>query len=580
MTKLAIIGSGLAGKLAALYFSRYIKDIELVVIDPRKDNLPIVGESTVEITAQFLKSLDLSRHLEEEHYHKYGLTYYFRTDGDEDGYDYALHEAPGVIRLPAYNLNRWKFDRELTRRLEGRIVDIHGKVADIAIAPKASGRRHSVKVMQDDVRELTLEVDYIVDTSGRSRFLANKLSLKKAPAYQRSSYWLRLEDFDRETLTSINARKIRHHCFDSYYVTHHFYGHGYWIWIIPMRSENSKDLLSFGYTYRPEICGEKVMSFDRLCEILKRDHPPLEAFLRSGKVIDETRYYNYMYESEKYYSMDGWFLLGDAAFTFDPANSAGIAYLSHQIPQIASFVLKDRVGTLTEGYIASLEKHLRAQLALQDTWSCWYAFMKSPIKMAWTLLLANMGYFHIVVPNYMSGAFLNGAVARQFAKLVPRHEPSSQPAVYPFASLLDEIEATTDQKQVAKVIPALYEYTVPFSYYRPDGVSRSRLAARYFFKRAGLRLKAMAMLSWRPSLHHLKLFIRHGSGAVGDYLQAAFLSAFPLAYARNERAGGEDESAFVPPHRFLGLDRHDVEGDTHPTTMDASMTPMLPRDVT
>src|SRR5471030_2476211 len=231
MTKLVIIGSGLAGKLAALYFSRYIEDIELVVIDPRKDNLPIVGESTVEITAQFLKSLDLSRHLEEEHYHKYGLTYYFRTDGDEDGYDYALHEAPGVIRLPAYNLNRWKFDRELTRRLAGRIVDVHGKVADIAIAPKASGRRHRLKVMQDDGSEMTLEADYIVDTSGRSRFLANKLSLKKAPAYQRSSYWLRLEDFDREILTSINARKIQHHRFDSYYVTHHFYGHGYWIWI-------------------------------------------------------------------------------------------------------------------------------------------------------------------------------------------------------------------------------------------------------------------------------------------------------------------------------------------------------------
>jgi NADH dehydrogenase FAD-containing subunit len=35
MTKLVIIGSGLAGKLAVLYFSHYIEDIELVVIDPQ-----------------------------------------------------------------------------------------------------------------------------------------------------------------------------------------------------------------------------------------------------------------------------------------------------------------------------------------------------------------------------------------------------------------------------------------------------------------------------------------------------------------------------------------------------------------
>ncbi|WP_394707447.1 tryptophan 7-halogenase [uncultured Celeribacter sp.] len=78
MTSIALIGGGLAGKLAALYFSRSIPDARISIIDPEREGLPIVGESTVEVTVQFLKSLGLGDYLEEEHLHKYGLTYYFR----------------------------------------------------------------------------------------------------------------------------------------------------------------------------------------------------------------------------------------------------------------------------------------------------------------------------------------------------------------------------------------------------------------------------------------------------------------------------------------------------------------------
>ncbi|MFP3449686.1 NAD(P)/FAD-dependent oxidoreductase, partial [Pseudomonas sp. SIMBA_067] len=69
---------------------------------------------------------------------------------------------------------------------------------------------------------------------------------------------------------------------------------------------------------------------------------------------------------------------------------------------------KDIQGTLTPAYVNCLESHIQAQLALQDTWSKWYEVMDDPFLMGWTLLFANMAYFHVVLPMYVSGDFLDG----------------------------------------------------------------------------------------------------------------------------------------------------------------------------
>ena len=135
MTRIAIIGNGLAGRLGALYFARQIPGAEITLVDPENPDKPIVGESTVEVTAQFMKSLGLGTYLEENHKHKYGLTYYFKLPQDADDPDapeYILHEAPGVVRLPAYNLNRHLFDAELKRRMAPHVTQITGKVTDVA----------------------------------------------------------------------------------------------------------------------------------------------------------------------------------------------------------------------------------------------------------------------------------------------------------------------------------------------------------------------------------------------------------------------------------------------------------------
>ena len=549
MTKILIIGGGLSGKLTALYLSQHLPDVKLILIDPEKKSLPVVGESTVEVTAQFLNSLKLGEYLEEKHLHKYGLTYYFKLPKNSQNIiDYVVHEAPGIIRLPSYNLNRYTFDAELSKRVKPKVHFISGKVIDVSFLNGMC----DVDIKTSDGKEEKIEVDFVIDCSGRSRVLSKQLKLNKKSPYQRSSYWFRLTGFDKDVLTNIKVSKPLHLCFNSYYVTHHFYGYGYWIWIIPMKNENDENMISFGITYRPELVGDLKINFEDLCEILERDHPELKKLIMTGSRIEESRYYNYMYESEQYYDKNGcWFLIGDSGFTFDPANSAGIAYISHQIPQVTSIIKKKLTKTLSSSYVESMEKHINAQLALQDQWSNWYEFMNNPIKMAWTLLLANMGYFHLVVPNYMSGAYLNAGVALQVSKLIPRFAPERQPLVYPFPKLLNILASSVNDQEIIRRIPALYEKTIPFSFYRPSDISRHKLISRYFLKRAKLRMNMIILIGVYNSPKIWLLIINQILCVGLDILFFILIRMFPWIYNRHYKQNVNDKSGFEPSYSFL-----------------------------
>ena len=276
-----------------------------------------------------------------------------------------------------------------------------------------------------------------------------------------------------------------------------------------------------------------------------------------------------MYESHQYYGRSGnWFLLGDSGFTFDPANSAGIAYIAHQIPQIASIIKKKNEGTLTPCYVESMEMHLKAQLALQDQRSKWYEVMDNPVKMAWTLLMANMGYFHLVVPNYMTGAYLNAGVARQVARLIPRYEPGSQPTVYPFPKLLDALALTADPAEIIRRAPALYERTVPFSFYRPGDIPRGKLISRYFRKRALLRMIALMLLNAYAKPKYWPLVISQVLQAAIDFLRSGAIRVVPYIYEKEHKNCPEKVSGFIPPHAFLFPEESNITTESPPVRQD------------
>lgn len=551
MKTIAIIGNGLSGRLAAIYFKQHLPDVDITMIDPNAPNKPIVGESTIEMTAQFLNSLGLGEYLEENHLHKYGLTYYFKIPEEKAaaaGKEYVQHEAPGVIRLPAFNLNRHTFDEELRRRVEPMVNLVEGKVTEVGFSDMG---KQMIEVIDKAGETQTIAADYVVDCSGRARLLAKQLGIATDAPFQRSSYWFRLADFDRSILNGIETEKPRHLCYPSYCGTHHFYGKGYWCWLIPMKSKEEPNLASVGIVYRPDISGEKAMNMDRLLEKLDMDHPKLAAVIRSGRKVDESRYFNYMYEAKRYYDpMGRWFLLGDSGFTFDPAGSLGIAYLGHQIPQITSIIKKSQAGTLTPDYVEAMEGHIQAELFKQDQLSNRYTVMDDPVRLAWSLVFNYMAYFHIFLPDYMTGAFLNGGVAKSTAMRLARMDAMKLPKPYAFPEILDKFDDRVCPIK-ATAAAAHFDKAIPFSFFRGDKLKRGRVTSAFLYKRALMRNTAMKLLKWweKPNLYPFAAgqYLR----SLGDWALALLLLVRPQLYDRPASKDPAMKSAFEPAHSFL-----------------------------
>jgi flavin-dependent dehydrogenase len=110
-------GGGVTGHLAAAHLRRRFPDLKVAVVEGPHKNHPIVGESLVEITVDFLLELGFGLYLIENHFPKYGLTYYYKLEIDQpEDRTYIVDETPTVPPLLSFQINRLTFDRELRRR--------------------------------------------------------------------------------------------------------------------------------------------------------------------------------------------------------------------------------------------------------------------------------------------------------------------------------------------------------------------------------------------------------------------------------------------------------------------------------
>lgn len=560
--KLVIIGNGIVGNLTALYFSQKMPELDITIIGKSAQRRAIVGESTVELSSHFFEGLGLGKLLEDKHYHKYGLTYYYKTNKSSKNCSYVVHESPGVLRLPAYNLNRFTFDkdlREINSKRNIRIIE--GMVQDVSLKTALSKEKHIIDVKMPDAME-QIEADWFIDCSGTGRFMAKKLSLQKDPAWQRSCYWFRLKNFNRDILNKINAHKIDHHCYDPYYVTHHFYGKGYWVWMIPMRSPDGEAMMSIGYTYRPELGSDVVKNKDDFLAVMDRDHPAIAELVRSGAlytlpggIADETTYRNYLYESKQYYSIDGWFIIGDAAFLFDPVNSLGLSYVSHMICQVAAIIKKSQNSELTQSYIDHQEKHIQAILSLQDSWGKWYEFIDDPVKLSWTLLMNNMSYFNVLLPTFMNGGFLDGKHIDVFTNLFKRLPIEEQGVAYPFPALLDLLSEQVQDLDLHSA-PNLYAKNIPFELYRADEKLRKKLLMRYFYRTACLRTEIIKRIRWRLDKRHMTVLLSALKDNINDLAKVGLIKLFSHDMVKYHEKTHPDSSPFGQQGEFLRFDKN------------------------
>lgn len=404
MNRVIVIGSSISGGLAACYLKLRFPDCEVISIQKPHAKFPVVGESLTEFSTLLFHEIGLGSYLEENHFHKYGLTFHFKEKIDDpNDYTYTTHEAMRIPPMPSKQINRFTLAIRLRERArELGVKFIEATVNDVAIN---ENRLHQIVYTEEGGEPVTIETKWIIDASGRNRFLAKKLDLRRTSKYQRSSFWFRLENFDKSILREMVQVKNPQQCFDSYYVTHHFFGKHNWIWAIPMRSDKGDcDLISIGIVYRPDLYQGDVNSVETFLSQVGAEHPVVAKLVASGKIVDTNIFRNYFYETKQSYSKHGWFIIGDAGDTVDPLYSTGIATTSLQIKQVAALIDADRNGTLTEEYVSDLEKLYKTiRDSLQFEISTLYEVMGDPFQSHLRMHCASMFYFHVLLPSYLCG---------------------------------------------------------------------------------------------------------------------------------------------------------------------------------
>jgi flavin-dependent dehydrogenase len=493
-----VMGGGATGHLAAAYLRKRFPNLKVAVVEGPHKNRPIVGESLVEVSVDFMFELGLGAYLVEKHYPKYGLTYYFKPDIDNPAdRTYVVDEIPTAPQILSFQINRFTFDREVRdRNLKNGVEIIDGTVTGVEI--NGGNGLHAVHVQDAAGGKQTLSARWLVDATGRNRVLAKQLQLQEKVNEQKNVFWFRLMNFNPELLSHIHALKKPNRSYVPYYATHHFFGKGNWIWCIPMRSPENESLISIGITYRKDVYPHgEPRTMEQFLESVGREHPVLVELVQSGTIVDTNFYSSYMWECRQRYSADRWYIIGDAGDTVDPLYSVGLALSSLQIRQIAAIIQRELNGCDTRVFTKDLDTVLAAfQRSVTRDTTRLYECMGDAYQCHLRVHLAVTKLFHLGLPLVVNEYLwdpLGVKLINWFASLETLEADSKK-----FQELIREVAANPTNRALPNFIKVQSGWSMNFGYYehhREEDIAAS--LSKMAFGLARLRLNLLGKLGWR-----------------------------------------------------------------------------------
>lgn len=493
-----VMGGGATGHLAAANLRMRFPKLKVAVVEGPHKNRPIVGESLVEVSVDFMFELGLGAYLVEKHYPKYGLTYYFKPNIDDPAdRTYVVDEIPTAPQILSFQINRFTFDREVRDRNAVNGVElIDGNVIGVDI--KGGEGLHTVTVQDPAGGKQTLNARWLVDATGRNRVLQKQLQLQETVKEQKNVYWFRLKNFNPEILSHIHALKKPNRSYVPYYATHHFFGKGNWIWCIPMRSPENEPLISIGITYRKDVYPHgEVRTLEQFLDCVGREHPVLVELVQSGTIVDTNFYSSYMWECRQRYSPDRWYIIGDAGDTVDPLYSVGLALSSLQIRQIAAIIQRELNGCDTAEFTKDLDTVIAAfQRSVTRDTTRLYECMGDAYQCHLRVHLAVTKLFHLALPLVVNDYLwdpLGVKLVNWFATLESIEADSKK-----FQELIREVAANPKNRELHNFIKVQSGWSMNFGYYehhREEDIAASLSKMAFGFAR--LRLKLLGKLGWR-----------------------------------------------------------------------------------
>jgi flavin-dependent dehydrogenase len=519
------MGGGATGQLAAAYFRKRFPKLKVAVVEGPHKNRPIVGESLVEVSVDFLFELGLGEYLVEKHYPKYGLTYYFKPDIDNPAdRTYIVDEIPTAPPILSFQINRFTFDKEVRdRNMVNGVELIDATVTGVEINSGGSGDGlHTVTVQDPASGKQSLTARWLVDATGRNRVLQKHLQLQEKVIEQKDVFWFRLANFNPEILSHLNAIKTPNRCYVPYYATHHFFGKGNWIWYIPMRSPEYDSLVSIGITYRKDVYPHgEVRTMEQFLECVGREHPVLIELIRTGTVVDTNYYNSYMWECRQRYSPNRWYIIGDASDTVDPLYSVGLALSTLQIRQISAIIQRELNGFDTKEFTKDLDTVITAfQRGVTRDTTRLYACMGDAYKCHLGVHLAVTKLFHLALPLVINEYVwdpLGAKLINWFSSLETLEGDSKK-----IQELIRDVAANPKNRTLENFIKVQSGVSMNFGYYefhREEDIAAS--LSKMAFHVARLRTSLLIKLGWRGLIS-----FRQHKALLKDLFRGLFLVPF------------------------------------------------------
>lgn len=326
-----IIGAGLAG--LSLARQLLLESDKTVLLLERRAAIPPprqkVGEATVQLSAYyFSKVLDLEEHLLREHFMKYNLRFFWKNPAAENSRyeEYSQSYIRNLSNIATYQLDRNKIEGELLRlNLENERFTFVSSAVDLQVE-LAENAAHRVSYKKRD-EKFPVEAGWVVDTSGRGKFLAKKLDLQQKNQIRHGSTFFWVEGLvNIEKLTDLSPKEIRlrrdrerlgH--LPVWLATNHFMGEGFWFWVIPLQGKTS-----LGLVYDTNLVAhEDVNTPEKLIKWVCREFPLFERDLPNRKITDHSSLRDYSYDCKQTISPQKWAMSGEAGRFTDPLYSPG-----------------------------------------------------------------------------------------------------------------------------------------------------------------------------------------------------------------------------------------------------------------
>ena len=344
----AIIGGALSGAATAFQLLQRAPELRVVIVEKSEQFSRRVGESTVEISSYFLgRVLGLTAHLNEKHFVKQGLRYWFYNDRATTLGECSEIGSKFNVRLPAYQLDRAVLDEEVLRRAVAAGAELRRPAQVVGkVELNAGGEQKFVVRDAASGKEETLRARWVVDASGVAALLARQNGWWQAntehPTTAVWSRWRGVKDWDGLELMGRYPEWTKS-CYGlRSMATNHLMGDGWWSWWIPLKGGD----VSIGVTF-----DQRLVDFPKEGSVGER----LKAFLCRhpiGRELLENATWQegdvHLRRNLPYYSNtqvgDGFSLVGDASAFIDPFYSPGIDWIAYTTYATAALIAAERRG--------------------------------------------------------------------------------------------------------------------------------------------------------------------------------------------------------------------------------------------